>query len=98
MEETNDLIHVTLFALEHDDFRQAWDAAVRETADRATATVVGRVMGGATHGQVVFCQESTRVPIPADLGLERTQAAFQLAVAGEVGRRLHAMTSPGAFG
>lgn len=93
-----DLIRVTIFALENEEFRQAWDAAVRETADKMTAAIVGRRMAGEDGGVVEVCWDDTPLPVPFSLGLERTRVVFTRAVTEEVKHRVEAMTSRGSFG
>ena len=97
MATDDDLMRITLFALEHDEFRQAWDEAIRENADKITAEIAGARMAGCTEGyvEVLAC---LAFPVPADIGQERTRAVFMRMVIAEVDRRARAMTSTGSFG
>ena len=98
MTSDEDLIRVTLLALESNEFRQAWDMAVRGCADRVTGEITGLRMAGATGGSFDICWDEVNIPILASLGQERTRAAFARVVTAEVERRVEAMTSPGSFG
>lgn len=89
------LTQVTLFALDHDEFRHAWEDQVRRAADRLTGILAGQRMKGAHGGHI---EVNLAIPVPAVLGSEIAKAAFRLAVTGEVDRRIAAMTSPGEFG
>jgi len=89
------LQRVTLHALEDDGFRQRWDEAVRDAADALAAEVAGARMAGSTQGRVAWVRE---VPQPGGMEYADVQAAFAMAVQGEVGRRLAVMTSPEGFG
>ncbi len=98
MTPDEDLIRVTLFALENDDFRQAWETAVRECADGITAMIAGARMAGATGGCIEVCWDDAMLPVPEGFSADMVQGAFRRAVMAEVDRRIEAMTSPGAFG
>jgi hypothetical protein len=91
---------VMAFAGGNDDFRRAWDHAVGEVADYVAARVAGAWMAGAASpgGIPVSWQGSIAVPAAPGICEEHTNAAFQLAVTGEVNRRISGMHGPGAFG
>lgn len=97
-DEDQDLILVTLFALSNDEFRQEWDKVIRETADQTTAAIAGARMAGEVDGTVEVWWDGVNLPVPADIGVERTRDVFMRVVMTEVGRRVEAMTSPGSFG
>lgn len=84
------LTRITLFALEHDKFRELWDKAVRDAADSAAAQVTGNAMAGRMSGQVMV-DVTLRVPVPRDMEPGDAFYAFHLAVTGETNRRLTAM-------
>lgn len=89
------LAQVTDYARQHAVFRRDWDSAVRRAADAMTAIIAGRWMAGQAHGEVGWYAPYPVLPAMDGGALE---AAFQLAVHGEVCRRIGAMNGPGAFG
>ena len=82
------LARITLAALEDDEFRVAWDLAVRDTADYLCARVTGSRMAGEQGGAVYF--ESV-IPAPEDMDEADVNTAFRHAVKAEVEKRLNAM-------
>jgi hypothetical protein len=104
VESEEALTRVTLFALDNDDFREAWEKAVRDYADYLTARIAGARMAARTTGKVRADWaardngEPVPIPIPLAIGVADGKAAFELAVQGEVNRRVAAMNGPGAFG
>lgn len=89
------LAQVTDYARQHPVFRRNWDSAVRQAADVMTATIAGRWMAGQAHGEIGLYASYPSLPAIDPGTLEM---AFQLAVHGEVTRRIKAMDGPGAFG
>jgi hypothetical protein len=89
------LAQVTDYAARHPVFRRDWDSAVRQAADAMTATIAGRWMAGQAHGEIGLYASYPSLPA---IGAGVVEAAFQLAVHGEVTRRIGAMDGPGAFG
>ena len=92
---TGALAQVTAYAGQHEVFRQAWEAAVRQAADAVAAHIAGLWMAGQAHGTVAW---DAAYPVLPAMDGEALEAAFQLAVHGEVSRRIKTMHGPGAFG
>lgn len=76
-------------------FADSWNDALAGAADQLTARIAGARMAGTAVGLV---RGRASVPVPRGHDPQLVQAAFTLAVAGEVNRRIEAMASPGAFG
>ncbi len=89
------LAQVTGYAQQHPVFSRDWARAVLQAADAMTATIAGRWMAGQAHGEIGMYASYPSLPA-MDAGT--LEAAFQLAVHGEVTRRIRAMDGPGAFG
>ena len=88
MDGSEALARVALYALADSDFRQAWDAAVRDTADYLCARVVNGRMRGETSGAVAY---ETDIPAPVDMDEDDVNTAFRHAVRAEVEQRLNSM-------
>jgi hypothetical protein len=91
-------MRVTLYALENAWFRQAWEKAVRETADQAAAVIAGTRMAGTAGARVMISWEGVDLPVPPGFEPDLVRGAFERAVTAEVAHRIEAMTGPGAFG
>lgn len=90
------LQQVTIYALDHEEFRQQWDAGVRSAADQACAEIAGARMAGRMTG--VTSESWADIPVPVSMDTQEVFAAFSLAVLGEVRRRLEAMMDRPAGG
>ena len=86
---------MTAYACQHEVFRQAWETAVRQAADAVAAHIAGLWMAGQAHGTVAW---DAAYPVLPAMDGDALEAAFQLAVHGEVRRRIEVMNGPGAFG
>jgi hypothetical protein len=90
------LAAVRAFAADRPDFAAAWQKAVRDAADHATAQVTGALMGGRLTG--TFGWEAA-IPYPLTLTEEDTEEAYRHEVQAEVVRRINAMhDKPGGIG
>lgn len=89
------LARVTLVALDNPNFREAWETAVRRSADQLTGYIAGARMRGIEEGQI---QWDANVPVPTTLHSDEVRTAFKWAVMGEVNRRVTAMTGKGGPG
>lgn len=100
-EECEAAERIAATALDHAEFRSAWDDAVRSVADAITARLAGAWMASGcpdVAGVAISWEGSVHLPECPGVCPERAWGVFQQAVQAEVSRRAAAMSGPGGPG